>query len=321
MSDAKNMYRKLCAIETSVPIFSRDWWLDATAGKENWDVAVAEKDGNLVAALPYVYKRRYGLTILSQPGLTQTLGPWLRKADSKYSSSLGQQKDLMEELIAQLPQFSHYVQNWHYSQSNWLPFFWNGFKQTTRYTYVLPDLRDEQLLWNGLQSNIRGYIRKATDRFGLKVRDDLHIDDFLKINQLVFDRQGINRPYSETLVKRLDEACAKRNARKIILAEDDQGRRHAGIYLIWDENSAYCLMSGSHPQLRSSGAISLCRWEAIKFARSVTRRFDFEGSMLEPVERFCRSFGAVQMPYFTVSKTQSRLLKTYFFLKDLKKTG
>ena len=30
------------------------------------------------------------------------------------------------------------------------------------------------------------------------------------------------------------------------------------------------------------------RWEAIKFSREVTRHFDFEGSMLEPVKRFFR---------------------------------
>lgn len=317
-SETKKAYRDLCTKEKSIPLFSRDWWLDAAAGSDNWDVALVEKDGEVLAAMPYVNKKRYGLTIIGQPALTQTLGPWLRKFDSKYANALAQQKDLMQGLIEQLPKYSHYLQNWHYSQSNWLPFFWNGFKQTTRYTYILPDLSDEQFLWNGLQSNIRGYIRKATDRFRLRVRDDLYVEDFLQLNNLVFERQGMKRPYPESLVRNLDAACARKNARKILIAEDDQGRRHAGIYLIWDENSAYCLMSGSHPELRSSGAISLCRWEAIRFSSSVTKRFDFEGSMLEPVERFCRGFGAIQIPYFTVSKTQSRVLKTYFFLKDLR---
>jgi hypothetical protein len=94
-----------------------------------------------------------------------------------------------------------------------------------------------------------------------------------------------------------------RVARKIFIAEDDQGRRHAGVYMVWDENSAYYLMGGGDPALRNGGAASLCMWEAVKYASTVARSFDFEGSMLESVERFFRGGGAVQMPYFSVWKT------------------
>jgi hypothetical protein len=57
-------------------------------------------------------------------------------------------------------------------------------------------------------------------------------------------------------------------------------------------------MAGSDPRFRTSGAMSLLTWEAIKYAGQVTRRFDFEGSMLRPVERFFRAFGGrqVQLP-------------------------
>jgi len=32
--------------------------------------------------------------------------------------------------------------------------------------------------------------------------------------------------------------------------------------------------------------------------------FDFEGSMIEPVERFFRSFGAQRVPYFGITKNR-----------------
>ncbi len=38
-------------------------------------------------------------------------------------------------------------------------------------------------------------------------------------------------------------------------------------------------------------------------ARQVTDTFDFEGSMLQPLERFFRAFGARQTPYLSVSRT------------------
>jgi hypothetical protein len=56
-------------------------------------------------------------------------------------------------------------------------------------------------------------------------------------------------------------------------------------------------------------------WNAIKIASENTKRFDFEGSMIENVERFFRSFGAVPIPYYNIKKTNSLLLRLYFALK------
>jgi hypothetical protein len=317
MTNAKNKYRSLCAIEASIPIFSQAWWLDATVGEESWDVALVESGDVIVAAMPFALRRRFGFKMLGQPILTQTLGPWLRDSKGKSATILARQKKLLESLIAHLPPFSHYNQNWHFKMLNWLPFYWAGFQQTTRYTYILELVGDEQNLWNGFQENIRTDIRKASKRYNLRVRDDLGIDDFLMINRMTYARQNKELPYTAAFVRKLDQACATRDARKIFIAEDEQGRRHAGVYMVWDKNSAYYLMGGGDPKLRNSGATSLCMWEAIKFASTVTQRFDFEGSMIEPVEKFFRAFGAQQTPYFKVSKTSSRLLKIAFLFRSL----
>jgi hypothetical protein len=248
------------------------------------------------------------MTVITQPRETQTLGPWLRESSAKVAVRLGQEKDLLTELIAQLPAFSHFEQNWHHANTNWLPFYWHGVRQTTRYTYRLPDLSNLDAIWSGFRENIRGDIRKAQDRFKVTVRTDLNIDDFLALNAKTFERQGQVLPYSISFIKELDEACKKHNSRTIFVAVDDSGRHHAGVYIIWDEQSAYYLMGGGDPELRSSGATSLCMWDAIQFASTKTKSFDFEGSMIEPVERFFRAFGAIQTPYFSISKTSSRLL-------------
>ena len=100
-----------------------------------------------------------------------------------------------------------------------------------------------------------------------------------------------------------------RNQCQWFIAQDKKGRNHAGVLIVWDENSAYYLMGGGNPKLRNSGATSLCMWEAIKFASTVTKKFDFEGSMIESVERFFRAFGATQKPYFHITKTPSYILR------------
>ncbi len=317
MKSKKQIYRQLCAEEPTIPIFSQDWWLDVTAGRENWDVALVEKHGNILACMPYVSRKRAGLSISTVPPLTYCLGPWLRPFEAKHANQISRQKDLLERLIEQLPPFDHFKQQWHYNQTNWLPFFWRGFEQTTNYTYLLPLPGNHEATWLGLQENIRREVRKASGRGGLQVRHDLPVSAFLPLNKRVFERQRMPAPYSEGFIGALDQACAGHQRRKIFIAQDGHGALHAGVYIVWDHNSAYYLMGGSDPARRNSGAMSLCMWEAIKFASSVTKRFDFCGSMIEPIERFVRAFGGVQTPYFTVSKTTSKLAATLLFARTL----
>lgn len=304
----------------SVPgaIFSQRWWLDAVA-PGSWDEVVVQRDGELVARLPYVVRKRVGLTYLAMPPLTQTLGPWIRPHSGKYATRLSEEFSLMTQLADALPRFDHFAQNFHHSITNWLPFYWQGFSQTTRYTYVIESLDDPDAIWSGFKKNIRTDVRKAEKQ--VAVRDDLGLDTFLDLNAKVFERQGIERRYSPELVERIDAVCGKRDCRRILFAEDAQGRLHAAAYLIWDDEAAYYLMGGSDPDLRASGATSFLMWEAIKFAATVTRSFDFEGSMLRSVERFFRAFGATQKGYFHVTKVNHPLLKLARGLRSLVRAG
>jgi len=312
--DKKNRYYQFCEKEETIPLFSQAWWLDSVCG-DNWDACIVQNENEIIATMPYFIQKRHGLTLIIQPPLTQTLGPWIRSSDAKYSKILAKQKDIMQDLIEQLPKYHFFSQNWHYSQTNWLPFYWNGFQQTTRYTYVINDISNINAIWQNFSDNIRTDIKKAENRFKLVVRTDLPIEEFYILNKKVFDRQMKSMPYDFELVNRISKNGIARNQCKWFIAQDQDKQNHAGVMIIWDNNSAYYLMGGGDPVLRNSGATSLCMWEAIKFASTVTKRFDFEGSMIESIERFFRSFGAIQTPYFSISKTPSRLLRAYKALR------
>ena len=85
-------------------IFDQPWWLQAVAPGA-WDEIVLEKGGRPAARLPYVTTNRRGLRIVSQPPLTQTLGPWLAPSAGKYAQRLAAEKDFMSALIERLPPF------------------------------------------------------------------------------------------------------------------------------------------------------------------------------------------------------------------------
>ena len=309
----KEKYYAFCDLEKTIPIFSQAWWLDAVCG-DAWDVCLVEKGDEIYATMPYYLKKRYGLTLLDQPPLTQNLGPWLRPSTAKYSKMLGQCEDLMEDLISQLPRHHYFSQNWHHSLTNWLPFYWKGFHQTTYYTYAFDDLSNKELIWKKMKENIRTDIRKA-QKLRLTVCTDLSVETFIALNKMTFDRQNIILSYSEYILKNLLNIAISRNQCKWFIAQDEKENNHAGVLIVWDEHSAYYLIGGSDPNLRNSGAMSLCMWEAIKFASTVTNKFDFEGSMIESVERFFRAFGAKQKPYFHITKTPSYMLRIVKALK------
>lgn len=285
-------------------LFSQPWWLDAVAPGQ-WKEVRLGKDGVTYASLPYVQKKRWGMSIVTVPTLTPYLGPWWRPIKSKRAKRLSREKDIILELIRHLPDAVYTYVPCNPSVENIVPFHWREFSLRVLYTYRLADISDPDLVWSGFRENIRTDIRKAQKQ--LVVRTDLSLDRFCKVYDLTFLRQGQASRYSRPLLRRVDDALSARECRRIFFAVDAQDRVHAVNYLVWDDSCAYYLMGGADPDLRNSGAQSFLMWEAIQFARTVTRAFDFEGSMVEPIERFFRAFGAKQTPYYVAVRSHPLL--------------
>ena len=127
MISAKQKYYVHCKNEPTISLFSKGWWLDAVCGKNNWDVILVEKGGQIIASMPYYMIKIHGMSIITMPKLTQTMGPWLQSSKANYSNQLAKQKFLITELIGKLPAYDNFHQNFHHSITNWLPFAWQGF--------------------------------------------------------------------------------------------------------------------------------------------------------------------------------------------------
>jgi hypothetical protein len=284
-------------------IFEQPWWLDSVAPGA-WSDVVIRRNGELVARLPYAHRRRFGLKTIVQPPYTQTLGPWLATGEGKYARRLENENRLLGELIQGLPPFDIFRQNFSTSLTNWLPFYWAGFQATVRYTYRIEDLSDLDRVESDFQEHVRRSIRKAQRT--VEVIPDCPLDELLRLNAQTYARQGRGTPHPDALVRRLDAACAARGARRIFGAVDARGRTHATLFVVWDDRTMYALISAREAELQNSGANSLLYWEAIRLAAQVSRVFDFEGSMIEPIARFFRAFGGRQAPYFLVTKASPR---------------
>ncbi len=295
-------FRKLDQEQIKTPIFFQDWWLDAVCGKDGWYGYVL-CSGNFTKAIwpVCIQKRKFGRTHIVMPQFTPFLGPIIFYPENqKYSTKLSYEKEVINELIKKIGKFDHFHQVFSPVFSNWLPFFWNGFKQTTYYTYRLNYIQNHKTVFDNFQNNIKREIRKA-QRTGLTVNETNDFDVFFECVEMTYKRQAKKIVFKDTL-QRIWSECKKRNCGKMLVAKDKNQQIHSSIFIVWDHQTAYYLIGGSDPKLRNSGAMSLLMFESIKFASSKVNCFDFEGSMIEPIERFFRGFGAEQTQLFSLTK-------------------
>lgn len=304
----KDVFKNWCSKHPEIPLFLQYDWLSTIAEPHNWDVALVGSNNDVQAFMPYFRKRKLQFDIITVPPLTPYLGPWIHYPEGqKEATRLSFEKKMMEQLIEQLPKTDKFIQYFHPEITNWLPFHWNAFEQSTRYTYLIDDMSDSDKLYENLQGNIRREINKAKKTLTVSETKDASILHHLKVKDYQAKGQEIN--YTQDYFERIYKMLSEKGAGKIWVAKDDKGNVVASLLLAWDADSAYYLAGALESEKKNTGAMSLLMWTAILYASGVTKKFNFEGSMVEPIERFFRAFGAKQTPYFEIRKTDSKLLK------------
>lgn len=313
------IYKKF-SDENKLPIYYKSWWLDVICGKGNWDFVTVCKGGNTVAVLPYYQKKILGLKIVIQPIFIKTSGIWIKYPENqKNNKKIQYEKKIIFELIEKLKEkkIFYFDQKFHYSFTNWLPFYWKGYQQTTMYNYVIEDLANLDEVYNNFDSNLRKNIRKAQKKVTVKENCDLAI--VYKYAKMTYDRQGLVVPFKYETLENIEKKCSAENCSKTFYAVDDEENIHAVLYLVWDNDSAYYLIGGLNDKYKNSQAFSLILWESIKFAAKKVKKYDFEGSMIETVEKIFVQFGATQKQYFNIFKGCKVLRTVKLFFEKHKK--
>ncbi|MEO6039151.1 MAG: GNAT family N-acetyltransferase [Saprospiraceae bacterium] len=301
---SQQIYRAFCAAAPAdLPLFMQPWYLDASCLGGRWDAAVETKGQEVVAVWPYFLKKKGPWQYVAMPQLTRQMGPYIVP---EYRTTRHETR-LLEKLSAGLPSgLAAFEQDFNYTVTNWLPLYWQGYRQTTRYSYLL-NIKDLKTVRENLAADYRNQkIPKAAKKVQVKTGGSLH--DFQQVHDRSYTRQGLPTPISPEFLQGLDAALATQGQRELFFARDrSNGQIHSVAYLVWDAQSAYYLLAGDDPEFRASGAGILLAWEAIRYAHEVLRlpTFDFAGSMVRPIERVRRQFGAIQQPYFRLQREWS----------------
>lgn len=285
---------------SSWSLFEEDYWLDSVAPKA-WQAEEVYENGELVGRLPYIIKKKAGLSYLTLPPLTPWLGPWIKPSDGKYTKQLSNQHQIQSKLLDQLPKVQSKAIYCAPELTNMMAFHWAGYDLGLGYTYRIECLNDLDAVWSNFRDNIRRECRKAEKKVGIQTESN--VGRLVTCIEKTFSRQRKALGNLRPVIERVEDVMVRRGQSRMYFAIDSQDRVHAAVYIVFDERCAFYLAGGGDPELRNSGAHSLLLWHAIKNCAEYTQKFDFEGSMNPQIERFFRSFNAQQIPRYNACKT------------------
>lgn len=308
----KETYKILCETEgAAIPLFLQYWWMEAVCKGKHWDVALVKnsENGKIDAALPYLLGSRFGLRFVLQPQLTQFNGPWFRQDVTRNENQrLEFEKSMVDQLLKQLDglRLSYFEQNFSPIVTNWLPFYWSGFSQTTRYTYRIPDISDTEVVFSHFDKGRRQKpICRLENRYSLV--DDLTAEQFAQFHEDYWKSRGEKDLLSQDFIISIAKSAIVRDQGLLFGLKDEDDVLRAARFVVYDENSAYSLLSALHPEHHENGTSPLLFWRLIQKLSGKTRAFDFEGSMNPGIEQSYRLYGAIQTPYFNITKCNNRI--------------
>lgn len=308
----KKAYKTLCEQKKINHLFMQPWWLDAAG---TWDVALANRNDQIIGAMPYGYDRKWGIKYIGMPPQTHQLRLWMDKPpDITEHKWLTREKQIIWSLIERLPPHGYFSLVFESdSFNNWLPFYWKNFRQEIRYTFVID--RVEGMSWEEqMISNYKKTVRKASSQF--EIRREIDPESFYRVCIQTYKRQGMRVPFTLEEFIRIDTAVREHHAGAKFGAYTPEGKLVGVLAILYDDQKAYGFVSGEEDEGRAGGAgILLCN-EAIRmsFDERKLKAFDFCGSMLEPVTEIRRQFGAKAVPLMKIFKANHKWLDILYKL-------
>ncbi len=273
-----------------------------------------ESDDKKLIALFYVRRfKKFMLPAWRTPLFTPHAGLWIENNSKNKANYISTEKKVIAEIsgffkskkgiksIAFSPNFTDFQ-----------PFTWDNFKVIPNYTYIILLDQPTESIWGAMSPERRNDIKKTEkDNIVIKKEEDKNV--VLSMVNSSLDRKSSNS-YNEQIKRILFDFAKPGNSFAFAAYKDD--KPVAASFCIYDRTKAYYLLGGYDSANRHGGAGAACIWKSIQLSKEMgIPEFDFEGSMIKPVESFFRGFGGNLTPYFTVNKAPflAEILLKYFY--------
>lgn len=307
MSANQEIYREFCKTELAVPLFLKDWWLDAVC--KDWDVAIARNGDNISGVWPYSVERRINVSILRDRVLTPYMGPYVfYPHDLKPTKRDNFQHETLTTLLDELPE----VKVWHLStfpglkQAGLLAAY--DFDVQVRQTFIMPLDGTIEETFTRLHEDYRRNVRKAEKDITITNEPEM-LHQLWAYQKATLDKKDVRMHFTQLQLQKVHDACVANDCTAMWTARKN-GEVQAILWQVWDEQQAYYLVGSKNPDTRDSRAMTALLWHAINHSKLMGKTaFDFEGSMDQGVEKFFRNFGGKRQLYLVLRKNDSMLWK------------
>ena len=295
-------YEALLARSRQRSVFAESWWLDAVTGSpDDWRPNLLRgASGDVRAAWPLPTRAsRHGLVATGAP-YTPFLGPLLPDRDPGVAR-VSQDVELLEALAEQLDGHAHVEAACMPELDYWTPLAWHGFTQTTRTTWRLPANASLDDVRAGMRKGTRSTL-SAAERDALAVSAGT-VEDLLAACEATFASQDVGDVPARTVLERIARQSMERERGEVLVVHTADGVRASAGLFVWDDRWTWNLANGRIADSGATGAPTALLFAATGRALERGTGFDFEGSMLQPVEKFVRGFGGEPVAYSVVRRS------------------
>jgi len=284
----------------------------------NWQSIIVRDDNLILAALPLKFHSKWGLQYAMQPFFAQYIGIVFRKISDNMYKELEHIKKVIQIIHRAIPgdiKFLNYnfAPEFHYE----LPLKWLGWKQRTLYTYWV-DIKSgyDEFIQNAA-SHVRRELKKVDQHnFQIVVDNDPEtVVSILKESKPEVVR-NIPEHYFNALCK--NSRHFYESGRSVCFIAKDKGKPIAGIIYFFYKRKMIYYQGSALPDYKNSGVMSKIIAESVRLRGQGYDYLDFDGSMIESIERFFRGFGAFPVHYSNF--ILNRLPFVHNFIYQIKST-
>lgn len=301
--------------QKGLPIFMQSWWLDMVCNN-SWDVFLVEED-NILAAFPYyIHKNRFFTSIIP-PKLTPICGCYVDYSScNRISERYSLENRVTEEFALFIDSVKPSLFSYTLKPEDFfcMGFHWNKFSNTVRYTYRV-DVSDIDKCFGSFVPVMRKNIRRA-ERLLHVESEKFNLPQIYDLLKQTYAKQKIAIPYSFAVFENIVTESLRYNQGRLLIAKDEQDNINGVLFIVWDDNICYNLISGIDFRFEKNKVMAYLTWKAMQYAHSLNlKTFDMEGSMLKNIEHYFRFFSGTRTPYLVITKEYSKL---YSLLRRIK---
>jgi hypothetical protein len=267
--------------------YAYTWYLDALCTK--W-IGLVVGDYEFVMPLPV--GRKWGMLYVYQPLFCQQLGVFYRK-----------RSDSVIELMLNTALKKFVFVNLNVNFDNTIKKPIRGLSKKKNLVLKLSGKHSD--IQKGYADNALRNIKKG-QKAGLvfEVADNKSLEDFADFyvtNTAVKDDKFKSRHIE--VLKRLVHQFLINDCGKLFLAKTTEGDICAGVIVIESGDRIIHLLPAADDYARQNGGMQYLVDAMLKNYESSDKVYDFEGSSVESIARFYEGFGAVNEPFFVLSKS------------------